>query len=808
MEFRILASVAARVQTVQRSNWGWVVLIVLLNVVFFGDALFTGQTFFVRDVSFFHYPLKHLVTEAYSNGEWPLWNPYIQMGQPLLANPNSMALYPTQILFQTLPFDLAFDLHFVLHTIMAGLAVFFLAREFGIGQVPAFAAACIYNFCGITLSFVNLFNILPAAAWLPFLAWLSIRQMKGGSLLELGLTSLSFGCFFLLLEPLSLLAAALFLTIIGGAFLFWADPPKLRPVAAMSRILIAVSSGVLLASVQILPTWELIQNSGRKGGLSYDVIAFWSQHPVALIQLVVPRFFGEYFRLSHPAPWGNVFFDGREPYLLSCYLGGFVLLLAGLGVLTSQKRWLALSLFTSCAVALTLALGKHTPVLEWLFDHVPLFRYGRYPVKYLYVVALSGSLLAGLGLESLDRLRMGWKAGDRESKLRGRLLLSGIGLVLLVSSALWFDRGIGVLTGAELGSGQLLFQYQGETLKLPRAIFNEALRHLQLHLVVFLVFLVLVGWENIRIPIVRTAAIMFLLFDAFISNFWINPVISGDFYETAPAAAYLRKRLDEQPFRVYSWEPDAWRGHPPILGQSDSVAWVAIFRKLSLYQFLAAKDHIQYSVFNPIDRLETLNSQQIGQELRQAAQIDDKLRILTELNVGYVLSVTELESSLLSLDALFELNSSQPLRIYRLNRFLPRAVLLEPPHNNPLDAGQGVGGSSVSEVEIKHYSPSQVVMEASALRRGQLVLLDSAYPGWKALLDGEEQPIFTVGHGFRGIDFPEGRHSVQFVYRPASFYRGLMLSLGALATWIAVLVIQTIWRIRRPVNLNHASRSA
>ena len=90
-------------------------LLACLNVAFFAEVLFTNRTFFVRDVSTFHYPLKKLVTEAYAHGEWPLWNPYIQMGQPLLANPNCMAVYPGQLLFQFLPFETAFELHFVIH---------------------------------------------------------------------------------------------------------------------------------------------------------------------------------------------------------------------------------------------------------------------------------------------------------------------------------------------------------------------------------------------------------------------------------------------------------------------------------------------------------------------------------------------------------------------------------------------------------------------------------------------------------------------------------------------------------------------
>ena len=188
----------------------WAGLLVVLNLVFFSDALLTDKTFFFRDVSFFHYPLKRLVTEAYSKGEWPLWNPYIQLGQPLLANPNTMALYPTQILFQVLPFQNAFELHFVLHCILSGIATFYLARALGFSLYSSFLSAAIYNFSGVTLSFVNLFNILPVVAFLPLLTLSLIKILQGITLARLAITSFLFSLFFLLLEPLSSITIALF----------------------------------------------------------------------------------------------------------------------------------------------------------------------------------------------------------------------------------------------------------------------------------------------------------------------------------------------------------------------------------------------------------------------------------------------------------------------------------------------------------------------------------------------------------------------------------------------------------------------
>jgi hypothetical protein len=202
-------------------DWHWAILLVLLNLLLFGDALFTGQTFYFRDVSFFHYPLKKLVTEAYARGEWPLWNPYIQLGQPLLANPNTMALYPTQLLFQILPFQIAFEMHFVLHCILGGIATFYLARNLEFCPTSAFIAAAIYNFSGVTLSFVNLFNILPVVMFLPLLTLTLVRLLQGVTVIRLLLASLVFGAFGLLLEPLSCLAIALFLVFFLAAYFFF-----------------------------------------------------------------------------------------------------------------------------------------------------------------------------------------------------------------------------------------------------------------------------------------------------------------------------------------------------------------------------------------------------------------------------------------------------------------------------------------------------------------------------------------------------------------------------------------------------------
>jgi hypothetical protein len=798
----------------------WALLLVVLNVGFFGDALFADKTFFVRDVSFFHYPLKRLVTEAYKQGHWPLWNPYIQLGQPLLANPNAMALYPTQVLFQLLPFELAFNLHFVLHCMLAGLATFYLMRELGASRSAAFLSAELYNFSGVTLSFLNLFNILPVVALLPLLALALARTLRHFSLVAAGCTSLLFGVFFLLLEPLSSLAVALFLI----PFVVWIMivlVPRRKISLRKEALLFAViiGSGLCLAAGQIFPTLELMNYSGRKGGLDFDVVSFWSLHPVSLLQVVIPRLFGEYFRLAEPPPWGNLFFDNREPYLLSCYLGFFSLLLALFGGIFMKKRGLNGFLLGISFVALLLALGKHGPIYPWLFHNIPIFRYGRYPVKFLVVVTFCISLLAGFGLERLEELRPQLWNGPTRTRW-GVLFFASFALALLCFfMVLSPQRILSFLTEVTIAADHIALNYQGNTLNLKTNLITESLRNVQIQLASFVVFLGLVLWKKIRPNIVRGTVLSLVLFDLLINNFWINPLISSDFYAPAPAAVFLGKQFaQEGPGRIYNFEQNLDKERV-ILGQTDSVAWVALYRKLTLFQFLAAKDHVQYSVFNPIDRLETLSSQDVRAELAAAPGLDEKLEILAGLNVAFVVSTKEIRNERLSLEGLFQVNSNQPFRIYRLRNRLPRVFLLDVSIrecSNQSNAGS-TGVPNVAPIalstndliqlqsgraQITNYSSDRVDINASAERPSLLVLLDGKYPGWNARIDGALVPVRSFRETFRAVSLPSGNHNVTFTYSPMSFWTGFCLSSFTVFAWTLGLIANRAAAIKRKLGLD------
>ena len=68
------------------------------------------------------------------------------------------------------------------------------------------------------------------------------------------------------------------------------------------------------------------------------------------------------------------------------------------------------------------------------------------------------------------------------------------------------------------------------------------------------------------------------------------------------------------------------------------------------------------------------------------------------------------------------------------------------------------------------------------------MLLDTFYPGWKAVVDGDEQPIRAADLAFRAVAVAPGRHTVRFFYRPTSVIAGGAISVTALLVIVVCLI--------------------
>jgi uncharacterized membrane protein YfhO len=96
-------------------------------------------------------------------------------------------------------------------------------------------------------------------------------------------------------------------------------------------------------------------------------------------------------------------------------------------------------------------------------------------------------------------------------------------------------------------------------------------------------------------------------------------------------------------------------------------------------------------------------------------------------------------------------------------------------------------------VRLVERQPDRLALEVDTDTDGILVLSEIYYPGWQARVDGQKVSILQANTILRALPIQAGTHSVEMIYRPATVFIGLALSL---LTLVAV-VIGILWQRKR-----------
>jgi hypothetical protein len=92
------------------------------------------------------------------------------------------------------------------------------------------------------------------------------------------------------------------------------------------------------------------------------------------------------------------------------------------------------------------------------------------------------------------------------------------------------------------------------------------------------------------------------------------------------------------------------------------------------------------------------------------------------------------------------------------------------------------------EIKLTSYSPDTLVYESNSPQTNTAVFSEIYYnKGWKMFIDGIEKPYFSVNYILRGAQIAAGKHKIEFVFHPASYYVGEKISFAA--SLILVLLI-------------------
>ncbi len=303
---------------------------VLLVVAAYADPLFARKNFGGRDVLGGLLPMEFAIHDAYARGRLPVWVSEVSGGRPLLANPNTSALYPVRALLSVVPFPFAMRLFPVAHWALAGLGVMALLSWLRVRRAGAWMGAVTYVFSGVVVSEVFYTNHIPGVTLFPWILWALARDWKtrAGQVLTL---SVFFGLDFLAGEvfTIGMAIAAAILWIVAEV------EAARRPRLAL-RLGAALGLGFLIGLPQILATYLWIPETDRaiRGVLLRDAVAF-SVSPWRLFELVVPYPFGTTWKIDPAELWAYTVFHGKGVGLFATLYAGA---LAAIAVVATRRR--------------------------------------------------------------------------------------------------------------------------------------------------------------------------------------------------------------------------------------------------------------------------------------------------------------------------------------------------------------------------------------------------------------------------------------------------------------------------------------
>ena len=305
-----------------------------LTLLFYRGIALSNQILPGVDAFTYFYPYRAYAAQAIREGQIPLWNPYLFLGVPFVANAQSAVFYPLNLALAALPAPKLVAWSIVLHVALgAALAYLYARLVLRASPLPALLGASAFALGGFLSGQVEHINQLNVSAWFPLLLllWELRRRARWPALLGLGVT-IGLGLLAGHAQSTYISAAGLGVyallphLIEGVRALQGRVPwrPALRQLGTtLLHLALAGLLGAALAAVQLVPTLELSGRSIRGGGLSYREVVAFSLKPL-------PRL----LRYTFLPPWGGNLaqvYGGSFFTEYLAYVGLIPLLLAGLG---------------------------------------------------------------------------------------------------------------------------------------------------------------------------------------------------------------------------------------------------------------------------------------------------------------------------------------------------------------------------------------------------------------------------------------------------------------------------------------------
>ena len=763
----------------------------LITLVLFSGTW--GKVLFFRDLSFWTYPGLFFLKQSLLAGEIPLWNPYLFLGYPFLAElANGAVLYPLSLIHLLFSVPTAMKVYPAVHYFLAGYLMWRLLREWDLSHLSGLFGALVWMDSGYLVCMYLTFNYLNAAFY-PGLLFCFHRLLLTRRIKWLLLTSLCWALFFLGGDPQGFLFAGVLLLFYAGL----GFPRQISSVRNhLALILFAGALSFLLILAQSLPSLELGAFATKLSGFSFEEATLWSHHPWRLLEWIWPElwspaypvnhFWGRFLRIYDKATWSGL-----------VYLGLFPLLLALAHCRSWREKPIGFLVLT-LVIFFLMALGYYSPLYRLAWAAIPPYRIFRYPEKHLAVATFA---LAALAAFSFQRRAVQAPETTKPAWLRAWMILTAgllaVFVILLVSSAPLAARIADFLSQN--------YQFPIEPSFIRHSLLHATGRSLVVAIAFLLLFLLAQRFERVKR---KLAPILILLTLADLLQLGQAQLIGTDpsFYTFEPMASRIIRQAQagsSEKFHIYrpsnSSRP-VGLSYPQVQSESEQDKY---WQKDTLIPNSTMAEGLESITGNDpaeLTRFRLFRSQPV-QPLT-----------LRMLNVKYFLDgLVNGELKVLPNFSVVGQDSARNLVVYQNNGYFPRAffvdgvvaakdedealnllstadfnlnVILLRPESGPRP------GRLFLPAEIKRYQNQKIEVTISNPVAGYLVLSDSYFPGWQAWVDGKPARILLANYLVRAVGLEPGIHEVVFRYRPWSWRIGKMVSL------ISLLLFGAMFRFR------------
>lgn len=676
-------------------------------------------------------PWYQFQAKSWQNGEFPLWDPHVWGGQPLLGQMQPGAAYPLNWPLFLLPLkdghinQLWLRLYFILNHVLAAWFCYWLCLDLGRSRWAAMLGGLGFALSGM-VGALGWPQMLNGAIWAPLPVLFFLRAQRGRQpVLNASLAGAILGLSFLAGHH----QIPTFLAWMMAGL--WIHELWRRRLAALRPMLACLLFAGLVSAFQILPALEYGIHSIRWVG-SQNAI-FWGQYvPYAVHEQPAHSLF--------PLGLLGLVLPNLSPHETFVGLGLLALAVAGITYCFQQLEVRLLGCIGLGGVVV--ALGGFSVFHGIAYLVLPLMEKARTPAMALVLVQFAVAVLAAYGLDAL-RTRPPERWWAPAFALLGVLPWPALALLSAVrpEQSREYER-IAVAALVALAIAALLHGLRVRQVTAPTATALAVL------LVLFELGSVMTSnFRHREDP------------GGYLSVLEQNRDLAG-YLRGLAEPVRLEVDTDAVPYNFGDWEGiDQFRAY--LGGMTTNVAPLEQerLRGGDLAVRLFALNYFLGKAPSRDGQVEVMRAQS-GLRLYRNGQAFPRAWLVHR---AQTVPAPDLTARLAGVDLRHEV-------------VLPAGA----PALEQCDGD--------APVRLLRRGNTHVLLETNAACRAMMILSETNSPGWVARVDGQEAAVHNAYGVLRGVVVEAGTHQVEFVYRPRSAYWGALLSfsggLGILALWL------------------------